>query len=78
MFTQKFPTLILGVTIRVAAIVLFFAGLGTSTLFAQTTAYVTNRFDNTVSVIDTATNTVSATNSWLLSIRSKPLLIMVN
>ena len=60
-FTQKFSTLILEATIRVAAIALFLVGFGTSTSFAQTTAYVTNRFDNTVSVIDTATNTVVAT-----------------
>ncbi len=32
-------------------------GLGTATSQAQTRAYVTNQLDNTVSVIDTATNT---------------------
>src|SRR5216117_3487446 len=37
------------------------AGLGTATAEAQTRAYVTNGFSNTVSVIDTATNTVVAT-----------------
>src|SRR5438445_13156691 len=36
-------------------------GLGTVTVQAQTRAYVTNGGDNTVSVIDTATNTVVAT-----------------
>ena len=36
-------------------------GLGTATSQAQTRAYVTNQLDNTVSVIDTATNTVLAT-----------------
>ena len=36
-------------------------GLGTATTQAQTRAYVTNSQDNTVSVIDTATNTVVAT-----------------
>ena len=36
-------------------------GLGTATAQAQTRAYVTNYVDNTVSVIDTATNTVVAT-----------------
>ena len=36
-------------------------GLGTATAQAQTRAYVTNLGSNTVSVIDTATNTVVAT-----------------
>jgi YVTN family beta-propeller protein len=36
-------------------------GLGTTTAQAQTRAYVTNYASNTVSVIDTATNTVVAT-----------------
>src|SRR5205814_8582260 len=36
-------------------------GLGTATAQAQTRAYVTNNGSNTVSVIDTATNTVVAT-----------------
>ena len=36
-------------------------GLGTATSQAQTRAYVTNDGSNTVSVIDTATNTVVAT-----------------
>ena len=36
-------------------------GLGTATAQAQTRAYVTNDGSNTVSVIDTATNTVVAT-----------------
>jgi len=35
-------------------------GLGTATSQAQTRAYVTNQLDNTVLVIDTATNTVVA------------------
>src|SRR2546422_516448 len=37
------------------------AGLGTAWAQAQTRAYVTNEGDGTVSVIDTATNTVVAT-----------------
>jgi len=37
------------------------AGLGTATAQAHTRAYVTDEFDSTVSVIDTATNTVVAT-----------------
>ena len=37
------------------------AGLDTATAQAQTRAYVTNIISNTVSVIDTATNTVVAT-----------------
>jgi YVTN family beta-propeller protein len=36
-------------------------GLGTATAQVQTPAYVTNNGSNTVSVIDTATNTVVAT-----------------
>src|SRR4029077_10615670 len=36
-------------------------GLGAPPIQAQTRAYVTNSEDNTVSVIDTATNTVVAT-----------------
>src|SRR5437870_480462 len=36
-------------------------GLGTATAQAQTRAYVTNSISNSVSVIDTATNTVVAT-----------------
>src|SRR5256886_13710269 len=36
-------------------------GFGTATAQAQTRAYVTNESSNTVSVIDTATNTVVAT-----------------
>ena len=34
--------------------------LGASAAFAQTKAYVTNEAEGTVSVIDTATNTVTA------------------
>ena len=37
------------------------AGFGSIAALAQTRAYVTNDRDNTVSVIDTATNSVSAT-----------------
>jgi len=37
------------------------AGLGTATAQAHTRAYVTDEFDSTVSVIDTATNTVVET-----------------
>jgi len=41
--------------------VLTIAGLDTATAQAQTRAYVTDHLDNTISVIDIATNTVVAT-----------------
>src|SRR5215213_905092 len=59
--TRNFSKLLLGTTIRIVAIALLLVGFGAKATFAQTTAYVANRFDNTVSVIDTATNTVVAT-----------------
>src|SRR5215204_1022026 len=60
-FTHKFSKLVLGATIQVVAVALFFVVFGVSAVFAQTRAYVTNALDNTVSVIDSATNTVVAT-----------------
>jgi YVTN family beta-propeller protein len=66
-FTHKFSKLVLGATIQVIAVALFLVVFGVSAVFAQTRAYVTNALDNTVSVIDIATNTVP------LSIRSPPL-----
>lgn len=59
--TRKFSKLITGGTVRAVAILLMFVGFGASATFAQTRAYVANDFDNTVSVIDIATNTVVAT-----------------
>ena len=52
-FTHKFSKLVLGAT--------FLVVFGVSAVFGQTRAYVTNALSNTVSVIDTATNTVIAT-----------------
>ncbi len=43
------------------AVSLFVAVFGFTQLHAQTVAYVANGTDNTVSVIDTATNTVTST-----------------
>ncbi len=59
--TRKFSKLVLGATIRMLAIALVLVGFAASATFAQTRAYVINRNDNTVSVIDPATNTVVAT-----------------
>ena len=50
-----------GAAIRVVTLALFLVTFGASAALAQTKAYVTNFGDNTVSVISTATNTVTAT-----------------
>ena len=47
--------------IRVIVFASLLAGFGAGTTLAQTRAYVTNTNGNTVSVIDTATNSVIAT-----------------
>jgi YVTN family beta-propeller protein len=49
--------------LTMTGVLLILSGLSgaMTTAYAQTRAYVTNRSDNTVSVIDTATNTVIAT-----------------
>src|SRR5262245_54825693 len=47
--------------IRVVMFALLFACFGAGVSLAQTRAYVTNQNDNTVSVIDTATNSIIAT-----------------
>src|SRR5688500_10484367 len=57
--SRKLSRLMLGATTRILTIALVLVGFGVSATFAQTQAYVVNRFD--VSVIDTATNTVVAT-----------------
>ena len=57
--TRKFSKLVLRATTRILTIALVLVGFEVSSTFAQTRAYVANRF--TVSVIDSATNTVVAT-----------------
>ena len=55
-----------GAVIRVATLALFLMTFGATIVFAQTKAYVTNSNDNTVSVIDTSTNTVNCHHtSWI-------------
>ena len=58
--TQKLSKQFFGVSVRVVTLALFLVVFGASAVLAQTRAYVANQFDNTVSVIDTATNTVVA------------------
>src|SRR4051812_12215777 len=58
--TRNFSKLILGATVRVVAILLVLVGYATTATLAQPRAYVANFNDNTVSVIDSATNTVVA------------------
>ena len=60
-FTQKISRLITGAAIQVLTFALFLGVFGASAALAQTNAYVTNSFDSTVSVINTSTNTVTAT-----------------
>jgi YVTN family beta-propeller protein/parallel beta-helix repeat protein len=59
--TQKLSKRFFGAAMRVVTLALFLVVFGASAVLAQTRAYVTNQNDNTVSVIDTATNTVVAT-----------------
>ena len=56
--TQKLSKRFFGVGVRVVTLALFLVVFGASAALAQTRGYVTNGGDNTVSVIDTATNTV--------------------
>src|SRR5215510_16149087 len=56
--TQK---IFFGAAARVVTLALFLVTFGASATLAQTKGYVTNVLDNTVSVIDMATNTVIAT-----------------
>ena len=74
--TRKFSKLILGATIQAVAILLVLVGFGASATFAQTQAYVIHGNDQTVSVIEVATNTVVATvpvpASWGSSQDKKP------
>ena len=59
--SRKFSKLVLGATIRILASASVFVAFAASSTFAQPRAYVANRNDDTVSVIDSATNTVVAT-----------------
>ena len=59
-FTQKCSKLFFGAAIRVVTLALFLVVFGASAALAQTRGYVANSFDTTVSVINTATNTVTA------------------
>jgi YVTN family beta-propeller protein len=59
--TQKTSKQFLGAAMRVVTLALFLVVFGASAALAQTRAYVTNTFDNTVSVIDPATDAVVAT-----------------
>lgn len=59
--TQKSSKQFLGAAMRVVTLALFLAVFGASAALAQTGVYVTNRNDNTVSVIDPATNTAVKT-----------------
>ena len=59
--TQKFSKLFPGAAIRVVTLALFLAVFGAGAALAQTRAYVTNEGAGSVSVIDTATNTIVAT-----------------
>ena len=58
--TQNFSKLFFGAAIRVLTLALFLVVFGASAALAQTRGYVANSFDTTVSVINTATNTVTA------------------
>ena len=58
--TQKISTQFPGTAIRVVILTLLLVVFASAAI-AQTKGYVTNAFDDSVSVIDTATNTVSAT-----------------
>jgi YVTN family beta-propeller protein len=58
---QKFLKLVSGVAVRLAALALPTIGFGVGAAQAQINLYVTNENNNTVSVISTETNTISAT-----------------
>jgi YVTN family beta-propeller protein len=60
-FTQKTSHSLFRAAFRNVTLALFLVVFGASIALAQSKAYVTNIDDNTVSVIDTATNTVTAT-----------------
>ena len=57
--TQKSPRQFLGVAIRVVTLALFPVVFGAGAALAQTRAYAANAVDNTVSMTNAATNTVT-------------------
>ena len=57
--TPKLSKLVLCPAMRIVMFALLLAGFGAGAALAQTKGYVTNSNDNTVSVIDTATNSVT-------------------
>ena len=59
--TQKLSISVFSTAVRNVTLALFLIVFGASATFAQTLAYVTNSNGGTVSVIDTSTNTVTAT-----------------
>ena len=59
--TQKFSQSVFGAATRLIILTLFLMVFGTNAVLAQTRGYVTNFTNNTVSVVNTATNTVVAT-----------------
>ena len=65
-FAQKFSARAYSAMSRLLTLALFLALFGASTVLAQTRAYVANINDNTVSVIDSSTNTVIATIPYRL------------
>lgn len=58
---QNFSRSALGAAIRVVTLMFFLMVFGTNALLGQTRGYVTNFTNNTVSVVNPATNTVVAT-----------------
>jgi YVTN family beta-propeller protein len=58
--TRKFSNSFFGAATRVVARALFLAVFGAGAAHAQTLAYVTNSYGNSVTVVDTSTNTVTA------------------
>jgi len=58
--TQKCSKHFIGAAIRVVTLALFLVVFGASAALAQTRAYIANSGSNTVSMINTATNTVTA------------------
>lgn len=59
--TKKFSTTALGATVRVVTLALFLGVFAAGAALAQTKAYVSNNNGQSVSVLDTTTNTVTAT-----------------
>jgi YVTN family beta-propeller protein len=60
-FPRKISTPSVGAAVRVATLALFLAVFGAGAARAQTQTYVKNSYGNSVTVVDTSTNTVTAT-----------------